>query len=83
VTGSDVVDSILGPMTARQSVFVILFSMLDLLAKAGAAARFSAEGTKHLVNALAGISIGLLGSVFLGALATSLPRPAPIQPEVV
>ncbi|TSD82781.1 hypothetical protein FFK22_041295 [Mycobacterium sp. KBS0706] len=83
VTVSEAADKVLGPMTARQSVFVVLLSLLNLLSKAGAAARFSPEGTTHLVNALAGISLGLLGSVFLGALATSSPPPATIQPEIV
>lgn len=83
VTASEAVDKVLGPMTARQSAFVILFSMLGLLSKAGTAARFSPEGTTHLVNALAGISLGMMTSVFLGVLATSSPPPVTNQPEIV
>ncbi|WP_144114225.1 hypothetical protein [Paraburkholderia sp. BCC1886] len=72
LTMDDVKNKVSGAMTARQSLFVILFSLLDSMNKAGQ--KLPASGHAVVTNLIAGLSVGLMLSSFLSSLSLS-PKP--------
>jgi hypothetical protein len=75
VTKDDLWNKATGAMLGRESLFVILYTLIDAISKAGPAAGLNPKSSEHLTNAVAGLSIGLMLASFVGMVSAS-PRPA-------
>ncbi|WP_175865848.1 hypothetical protein [Burkholderia cepacia] len=81
VTRDDVLGQATGPSLARESLFVILYTVLDAFSKAGPAAHLSPGDSEDLTNTIAGLSIGLLSVAYIYMLSAS-PRRAAAEPDL-
>ncbi|WP_193102668.1 hypothetical protein [Burkholderia sp. Z1] len=82
VTRDDVEDRATGSTLAVESLFVILYTVLDAISKAGPAAHLSASDSDDLTNTIAALSIGLMFVNFIGMVSMSPRRTvAAIDPE--
>lgn len=73
VTMEDVKDKMTGPMLGRESLFVILYTLIDALSQVGPAHNMSEKNSAHLTNALSGLAIGFMLANFIG-IASATPR---------
>ncbi|WP_321926264.1 hypothetical protein [Burkholderia sp. BCC1998] len=74
VTGSDVKDKITGAVTARLTLFVVLFCLLDSINKAGQ--NLPQAGHETVTNLIAGLAGGMMLSTFMSSLSLTPKRDA-------
>jgi len=65
VTRADVWNKLTGGAVGRQSLFVILFTLLGAISKVGPALKYDLKNSAHLTNAMAGGAIGLMYFLFM------------------
>lgn len=77
VTRYDVWRKATGEMLARETLFMGLYALSNMIGKVGPAAHFNEEGSTLLANVLFGLSLGLMVASFIGMVSASPPRARP------